>query len=160
MERVSENGFNERLGDHLRRLRRQKGLSLLDVEAASAKEFKSSVLGAYERGERAISAARLARLAELYRLPLKAMIPSDGGPAPAAATSGIALDPGRLDASDVPEARAVARYVRQVQAMRQEWTQGPVIALRATDVRALAAALDRTPEELVRRLDELGVRVG
>lgn len=156
----SEQGFNERLGDHLRRLRKQKGLSLLDVESASAKEFKASVLGAYERGERAISASRLQRLAEIYRLPLRAMIPPEPGGVAGGPVTGITVDPARVDASDAPEVRAVARYVRHVQSMRQEWTQGPVIALRAIDVRALAAALDRTPEDLVRKLDELGVRVG
>ncbi|MEX2394756.1 MAG: helix-turn-helix transcriptional regulator, partial [Actinomycetota bacterium] len=62
--------MNERLGEHLRRLRKQKGLSLLDVQALSEGEFKASVVGAYERGERAISAVRLASLAALYRLPL------------------------------------------------------------------------------------------
>ena len=43
-----------RVGERLRAIRRQKGLSLHDVEARSTLEFKASVLGAYERGERAI----------------------------------------------------------------------------------------------------------
>ena len=51
------------VGDRLRAIRRQKGLSLHDVEARSRQEFKASVLGAYERGERAISVPRLLRLA-------------------------------------------------------------------------------------------------
>src|SRR5438445_40447 len=58
---------NRRVGDHLRRLRKQKGLSLLDVEATSDKEFKASVLGAYERGARTVYATRRARLAGRYR---------------------------------------------------------------------------------------------
>ena len=155
----SDIGFNERLGEHLRRLRKQKGMSLLEVEASSGKEFKASVLGAYERGERAISTARLARLARVYRLPLRAMIPHDRTPSPDGAGSGISVDLTRAEASDAPEARAVARFVRQVQGMRHDWTQGPVVGVRASDVRAMAAALDSTPEDLVRRLDELGVRV-
>ena len=52
-----------RVGERLRAIRRQKGLSLHDVEARSTLEFKASVLGAYERGERAISVPRLLRLA-------------------------------------------------------------------------------------------------
>src|SRR5581483_3457137 len=40
--------------DRLRPIRRQKGLSLHEVEAMSNEEFKASVLGAYERGERVI----------------------------------------------------------------------------------------------------------
>ena len=53
------------VGERLRAIRRQKGLSLHDVEARSRTEFKASVLGAYERGERAISVPRLMRLADL-----------------------------------------------------------------------------------------------
>ena len=55
------------VGERLRSIRRQKGLSLHDVEARSGMEFKASVLGAYERGERAISVPRLLRLAEIYQ---------------------------------------------------------------------------------------------
>ena len=37
-----------------------------EVEAFTDGEFKASVVGAYERGERAISVQRLTRLAEVY----------------------------------------------------------------------------------------------
>ena len=39
--------------ERLRGIRRQKRLSLQEVEINSSEEFKASVLGAYERGERA-----------------------------------------------------------------------------------------------------------
>jgi transcriptional regulator with XRE-family HTH domain len=146
---------NQRVGEHLRRLRKQKGLSLLEVEVSSEKEFKASVLGAYERGERAISAGRLARLAELYRLPLQAMLPADQ-PVSADAAA-VALDVTTLEASAAPEAKTVARYVRMLQAQRGEWT-GRVMRIRGEDVRALAFAVEKTPLEFVRLLDELGVR--
>jgi transcriptional regulator with XRE-family HTH domain len=47
--------YAQNVGERLRNIRLQKGLSLHDVELASSKEFKASVLGAYERGERSIS---------------------------------------------------------------------------------------------------------
>jgi len=155
-EPAASQGINRRLGDHIRRLRKQKGLSLLEVEALSESEFKSSVLGAYERGERAISAARLARLADLYRLPLQAMLPPDGAPE-ASTGAGVALDLNRLEAAKTPEAKTVARYVRSLQGQRQDWT-GRVFRIRADDVRALASVLDRSPADFVKLLDELGVR--
>src|SRR3954449_8346768 len=65
------------VGDRLRAIRRQKGLSLHDVEARSDQEFKASVLGAYERGERAISVPRLLRLAEIYEVPADQLLPRD-----------------------------------------------------------------------------------
>lgn len=150
--------INRRLGDHLRRLRKQKGLSLLEVESVSGAEFKASVLGAYERGERAISAARLARLAELYRLPLQAMLPRDGAaPQETSPTTGVAFDLTLLEAATAPEAKTIARYVRLLQSQRQDWT-GRVFRIRTEDVRALASALDRSPSDFVKLVEELGVR--
>jgi transcriptional regulator with XRE-family HTH domain len=148
---------DSRVGEHLRRLRKQKGLSLLDVEAASAKEFKASVLGAYERGERAVSAARLARLAEIYRLPLQAMLPSDGAQ-PAEGIPGVALDVERLEQSASDEGKVVSRFVRLLQAQRRDWGER-VVRIRSDDIRALAAAVGRTPTDLIALLDELKVRV-
>ncbi len=67
------------VGDRLRNLRRQRGLSLLAVEESSDREFKASVLGAYERGERIISVLRLQRLAQLYRVPVDQLLPRPMG---------------------------------------------------------------------------------
>ena len=58
-------------------MRKQMRLSLQAVEAMSDQEFKASVLGAYERGERAISVPRLQRLAKLYDVPVDQLLPQD-----------------------------------------------------------------------------------
>ena len=55
----------------------QKRLSLDAVEELSKGEFKASVLGAYERGERAVSVPRLARLAAVYEVPVDLLLPAD-----------------------------------------------------------------------------------
>jgi len=68
------------VGERLRSVRRQQRLSLQAVAAASGQEFKASVLGAYERGERAISVPRLQRLAALYDVPVDQLLP--GGELP------------------------------------------------------------------------------
>ena len=67
--------YARRVGERLRAIRRQKRLSLHEVEAASGQEFKASVLGAYERGERAISVPRLQRLARFYNVPVDQLLP-------------------------------------------------------------------------------------
>ena len=67
------------MGDRIRVIRRQKRLSLQDVEARSDAEFKASVLGAYERGERAVSVPRLHRLAEFYNVPVDQLLPPIDG---------------------------------------------------------------------------------
>ena len=69
--------YAQRVGERLRLIRKQKGLSLQEVEATSKQEFKASVLGAYERGERAISVPRLQRLAKFYNVPVDQLLPRD-----------------------------------------------------------------------------------
>src|SRR6266851_1621408 len=73
-------GYAAQVGDRLRKIRRQQGLSLQAVEATSDREFKASVLGAYERGERAISVPRLQRLARFYAVPVDQLLPNDDDP--------------------------------------------------------------------------------
>ena len=68
--------YSRKVGERLRAIRRQKRLSLQEVEAASDQEFKASVLGAYERGERAISVPRLQRLARFYNVPVDQLLPA------------------------------------------------------------------------------------
>jgi len=62
------------VGARLRTVRRQKRLSLQAVEKASRLEFKASVLGAYERGERTISVAAAPATRELYRVPVDQLL--------------------------------------------------------------------------------------
>ena len=65
------------VGARLRVVRNQLGLSLQAVEATSNQEFKASVLGAYERGERAVSVSRLQRLAKLYSVSVDQLLPNE-----------------------------------------------------------------------------------
>ena len=155
---MPDDEINKRVGGHIRRLRKQKGLSLLDVETASKKEFKASVLGAYERGERTISAPRLAALADVYRVPMQAMLPPDGRASNDGAPAGIALDVERLNQVQTPEGQLVARFVRLLQAQRRDWAER-VVRIRSDDIRVLACAVDRTPTDLIALLDEMKVRV-
>ncbi len=85
-EAVSTEGMSpdyaRKVGERLRAIRRQQGHSLQSVEATSEREFKASVLGAYERGERVISVLRLQRLARFYGVPVDQLLPRDAGAAP------------------------------------------------------------------------------
>jgi transcriptional regulator with XRE-family HTH domain len=151
------------IGERLRAIRRQQGLSLHDVEARSAQEFKASVLGAYERGERALSVGRLLRLAELYDVPADQLLPRSheveidltrAGPTERALT----IDLVRLNELEEPDAEVLARYAATIQLQRQDFN-GRMLTIRRDDVRVLAAVLGRTPDNLGARLDELGLRV-
>ncbi|MGZ4795848.1 MAG: helix-turn-helix domain-containing protein [Acidimicrobiia bacterium] len=149
------------VGERLRAIRRQKGLSLHDVEARSGLEFKASVLGAYERGERAISVPRLLRLSDIYEVPPDQLLPRDAeieiNLTEPDLEAGFTIDLVKLHALDEPEAAVLSRYAATIQLQRQDFN-GRLLTIRRDDLRVLAAVLGRRPEELGVRLDELGLR--
>jgi transcriptional regulator with XRE-family HTH domain len=156
-----------RVGERLRAIRRQKGLSLHDVEARSNLEFKASVLGAYERGERAISVPRLLRLGEIYEVPPDQLLPrdadaeinllADGNGARFELESGYTIDLVRLHEVDDPDAVALSRYAATIQVEREDFN-GRLLTIRRDDMRILAAVLGKSLEEMGARFDSLGLR--
>lgn len=160
-----------RVGERLRAIRRQKGLSLHDVEARSNLEFKASVLGAYERGERAISVPRLLRLSEIYEVPCDQLLPREldtaeislidpATSAPVDLNTGFTIDLVRLhELTDDADAQALSRFATTIQLERQDFN-GRLLTIRREDLRVLAAVLGRSIDELGARLEQLGLRAG
>jgi len=147
------------VGQNLRSVRRQQGLALREVEQASAGEFKASVLGAYERGERTISVLRLQRLARLYGVPVDQLLPSPGpSPTPRrpVPSEPVRVDLGRLAALEAPDRDVLERYVTSIQIQRGDFN-GRVITIRAEDVRALGRILMLDEAATRTRLDEFCV---
>jgi transcriptional regulator with XRE-family HTH domain len=168
------------VGARLRAVRRQKRLSLQAVEKASRLEFKASVLGAYERGERTISVPRLQRLATLYRVPVDQLLPPDGSEPPrpragqafhSANTSNggraepegkpfkVVVDLLRLSEVQGPERELLRRFLASVQVQRQDFN-GEVLTIRSEDLRVMASMLGQSLANLLKRLEELGVLRG
>lgn len=146
------------LGERLRWVRTQQHRSLQDVEELSEGELKASVLGAYERGERAVSVVRLRSLATFYRVPVTELLPSDRArerPAPAPQQPSVVIDLVALEAIRDREP-AIARYVDAIQARRGDWN-GRVLTVRTADLDTLAAVADATPDALRDRLARAGV---
>ncbi|MBT3247321.1 MAG: transcriptional regulator [Actinobacteria bacterium] len=159
--------YRRKVGERIRVIRRQQRLSLHDVEARSEAEFKASVLGAYERGERAISVPRLQRLARFYSVPVDQLLPIEGetdlgisAPIEVAPTwvpgQKIIMDLTRLTKATGPEAEMINRYLTIIQVKRQDFN-GRVLTIRGDDLQALAAILGTTVEAAAPRLDELGL---
>lgn len=147
-----------RLGMQLRRVRVQQGLSLHDVEERSDGEIKASVLGAYERGERSLSLARLHLLADFFRVPVRELLPE--GPTPGAgeatASERIVIDLLALEErrDDLP---VLSRYVEGLKSLRGDHA-GRVLTVRTQDLRTLAAAQGTSTQAL--REDLATVRTG
>lgn len=157
-------GYGRKVGERLRAIRRQKRLSLQEVEASSGQEFKASVLGAYERGERAISVPRLQRLARFYKVPVDQLLPYDADdpeddPRRTEPDAGAKLDLTKLESLELDEAETLGRYLRMIQVQRQDFN-GRVLTIRRDDMRAIAAILGVSEEQADRKLDELGLRMG
>lgn len=155
--------YAQSVGERLRNVRLQKGISLHEVELASRQEFKASVLGAYERGERSISVPRLERLARFYGVPVDHLLPRgltagvDGAPA-LPGTTKVRIDLMRLGEVEAPESAVLKRYVSMVQMQRGDFN-GRVLTIRTDDLRALASVLEQSPEMLLTKLDTLGLKV-
>ena len=82
----------------MRAVRRQRRLALSDVEAASGGEFRISVLGAYERGERGVQVHRLMRLSEIYGVDPAALLPGT----PSVSSGGTEAGTGAAGAAGAP----------------------------------------------------------
>lgn len=104
--------FNVSLGQRLRAARRQRGWSLGDVETRTDGEFKASVVGAYERGERAISVQRFVRLSESYGVPASELLP------PSPTDEGVVIDLDALAEEGADD--LVERYLAAIQLLRRE----------------------------------------
>ncbi|MGH9115534.1 MAG: transcriptional regulator [Acidimicrobiales bacterium] len=159
--------YAKAVGDRLRNVRRQQRLSLLAVEETTGREFKASVLGAYERGERIISVLRLQRLAEFYSVPVDQLLPrpAQSGAGAGALAGGlgrgdkgppVTIDLVRLAEVDAPERDVLSRYVATIQLERGDFN-GRVITIRAEDVRSLGRVLERGEADMRDRLRDLGV---
>ena len=164
-ETTTPSDYSRKVGRRLRAIRSQKRFSLQEIEAASDHEFKASVLGAYERGERAISVPRLQRLARFYNVPVDQLLPNDDEQptiiddvvrAPAEAQ--VRIDLRSLENLSGPEADMLNRYLTMIQVQRQDFN-GRMLTIRRDDVQAIACILAVTVDSAVERLDHLGLKV-
>lgn len=156
--------YGRRVGERLRSIRRQKRLSLQDVEALSNQEFKASVLGAYERGERAISVARLQRLANYYSVPVDQLLPRTTSSksdvvdltVDTTAINGVTIQLEAVAEVPPPEGEMLRRYLDMIQVQRGDFN-GRVLTVRQDDLRAVACILGVEIEVAVSRLRDLNL---
>ena len=149
--------YQQRLGERLRAIRTQRGMTLQDVEERSSGHWKAVVVGSYERGDRAVTVSRLSELADFYGVPMAELLPErrpvrDAAPAPR-----VAIDLSTLSADGVdPQLAPLSRFARTIQLQRGDF-RGRVLTLRGADVRALAVVYGTSPEDLVEQLADSGV---
>jgi len=152
--------YSQQVGERLRVIRKQKRLSLQEVEAQSNHEFKASVLGAYERGERALSVPRLDRLSQFYAVPVEQLLPREvTGTEAAVALASLTIKKLAIDVAKLVQLKGapfemLARYLKLIQVQRQDFN-GRVITVRGDDIRSIAAMLDVPVDQVAERLAAL-----
>jgi transcriptional regulator with XRE-family HTH domain len=147
------------LGERLRNIRVQKGMSLQDVQQASEGQWKAAVVGAYERGDRNVTVARLSELATFYGVPVSEILPDDGSPSAAAAVEArrrVVLDLEGLERVPEEDRDPLARFTHAIQIQRGDYN-GRVLTIREDDLMALALLYQTTADELAKRLGEWGL---
>jgi transcriptional regulator with XRE-family HTH domain len=151
------NGYSRKVGARLRSLRKQRGLTLQQVEVLSNKRLKGSLLAAYERGDRNISVTRLHQIATLYSVPVTQLLPEEQeGASEPAPPPKLAIDLASLQGLPERQGSILARHVANLQQQRRDFNT-TVVTFRADDLEQLAAAYRTTPETLRRSLHEWGV---
>lgn len=143
--------FSREVGTRLRAVRRQRRLSLDDVERQSGGKWSASAIGAYERGFRNLSLPRLRELADFYGIPMATLLGEDDLRDDSGAAQGkVVLDLGKLE--QLEEAAALVRYARSIVLERGDWN-GRILSIRKDDVRALGSMLHLDERGLLAQLE-------
>lgn len=151
--------FSREVGHRLRAVRRQRRLSLDDVERQSGGRWSASAIGAYERGFRNLSLPRLRELAEFFAVPMATLlgeIDLRDEPGRSGGNTKVVLDLERLE--QLEEAAPLVRYARSIVLERGDWN-GRVLSIRKDDVRALGSMLHLDDTSLLEQLERWGVLV-
>jgi len=145
---IVPNEYARALGNRLRSIRQQQGLSLHGVEEKSEGRWKAVVVGSYERGDRAVTVAKLSQLAQFYGVPIEELLPG-GGPSPAAMEppSRLVLDLEKLSGVNADDAAPLARYAATIQSQRGDYN-GRVLSIRQEDLRTLSVIYQEQPSVL------------
>jgi transcriptional regulator with XRE-family HTH domain len=154
----AEEALQRNLGARLRQARRARGLTLQDVEERSGGRWKAVVIGSYERGDRAVSAARLSELASFLEVEVDELLGDLDRDRPAGPLGALRFDLAALEAA-ATEDEWLGPLVRLVKRVR--WQRGDQrrteIAVRHEDLSALGLVLGLDTDELAERLAARGV---
>jgi transcriptional regulator with XRE-family HTH domain len=155
---VASNDYAKSLGERLRKIRIQKGMSLQDVQHASKGKWKAAVVGAYERGDRNVTVARLSELADFYGVPVSEILPDEAVTAPGSldARRRVVLDLEGLQKVPESDRDPLSRFTTAIQIQRGDFN-GRVLTIREDDLMALALLYQTTAADLSRRLSDWGL---
>jgi transcriptional regulator with XRE-family HTH domain len=151
--------YPELVGEKLRRMRQDRGLSLQEVCAKSGGSFVVSTLSAYERGKRSLSLERLCELAEIYgQTPMSMLDIEAGSEFQRSVTSNgplrISLD--NLQRLRPEERRPLETYLAFLRELRNDPSR-EMLTIRKEDLAYLSALYGVRPQALKDYLEKEGI---
>jgi transcriptional regulator with XRE-family HTH domain len=154
-----EKRYAELVGEKLRRMRQDRGLSLQEVCERSGGSFVVSTLSAYERGKRSLSLERLCELASIYgQSPMSMLDIEDNPEFQRALTSNgplrIRLE--SLERLDPEERRPLETYLAFLRELRNDPAR-EILTIRKEDLAYLSALYGVRPQALKDYLEKEGV---
>lgn len=151
--------YVELVGEKLRRLRLDRGLSLQEVCDRSGGSFVVSTLSAYERGKRSLSLERLLELAEIYGLsPTSILEIEDNGEAQPSLSRNrpIRIRVDNLNRLTEDERRPLENYLDFLRNLRNDPAR-EVLTIRKDDLAYLSNLYGLRPQLLKERLEAEGI---
>ena len=151
--------YAQTVGARLRDLRLQQALTLQGVQEKSAGRWKANVVSSYERGDRMVTVARLAALAEFYGVPTEELLPDARRTRRTRRTRPgrkLAIDLERLAELPTAQAGPLARYAAAIQSQRGDYNV-KVLTIWEQDLQSLAVLYDLRPESLTELFTGWGV---
>ena len=151
--------YAELVGEKLRRMRQDRGLSLQEVCSRSGGAFVVSTLSAYERGKRSLSLERLCELATIYGQSPMSLLDIEAEPEFQRALSSngplrIRLD--SLQKLEPEERRPLETYLDFLRQLRNDPARD-MLTIRKEDLVYLSALYGVRPQALKDYLEKEGV---
>ncbi|CAB4736158.1 unannotated protein [freshwater metagenome] len=136
----------EEIAASIKAVRKSKGMTLRDVEIASAGIWKAVVIGSYERCDRALSIKKAINLANFYQVPLDELLGLHHEYSQPTLEK-ITLDIRATNNSNgqEPGMDTVRNFATLICAKRRDWN-GEVLSIRSSDLTTLALLVNRDEE--------------
>jgi len=156
-----EKRFAELIGEKLRRLRQERGLSLQEVCERSGGSFVVSTLSAYERGKRSLGLERLYELASLYGQSPMSVLDLDDNPEfqrTLGHSGPLRIRLANLERLTPEERRPLETYLAFLRELRNDPSRD-LLTIRKDDLGYLSGLYGVRPQLLKEYLESEGILV-
>jgi transcriptional regulator with XRE-family HTH domain len=151
--------YAELVGEKLRRMRQDRGMSLQEVCTRSGGSFVVSTLSAYERGKRSLSLERLCELANIYGQSPMSLLDIEGDPdyqRKITSNTPLRIRLDSLDRLAPEERRPLEQYLAFLRQLRDDPARD-MLTIRKDDLAYLSALYGVRPQALKDYLEKEGV---